>query len=113
MSPRQRRRASMRSAIRGASVSSSYLANAHVADREHAIVVPLNANVAAPRPPVVPIRGKLARLDLRFPIGTPQLVLEQLLSVEPMLDVRASRHDPGRVPFARRLHDSRGRGIQR
>ena len=56
--------------------------------------------------------AELARLHLGFPVRAAELVLEQLDAVEPVLDVRASRHDARGVPVADRLQMSGRRRIQ-
>src|SRR2546429_114256 len=58
------------------------------------------------------IRRNLARFHLRPPIGTAELVLEQLAPVEPMLDVVAVDDEPRRIPFAARVHHAGRRRVQ-
>src|SRR5882672_7862351 len=56
---------------------------------------------------------ELAGGDLRLPVGAPELVVDNLLPVQPMLDVRTLDDDPRRVPFAERLDDASGRLVER
>src|SRR6267378_1935525 len=53
----------------------------------HLVAVVLETDVARGVTPVVRVTGELARLDLRRPIGAPELVLDDLHAVQPMLDV--------------------------
>src|SRR6266851_2406301 len=71
----------------------------------------LEADVAGGITPVVRVTGKLARLDLRRPIGTPELVLDHLHAVQPVLDVLSLHDETHLVPLARRLDDAGRRGI--
>ena len=56
-------------------------------------MVALNADVALFGAAVVRPARELARRDLCLPVRAPELVLEQLLAVEPVLDVRAAQDD--------------------
>src|SRR5262249_40360045 len=76
------------------------LADADVAKCERPLVIALQRDVALLRAAVVRVVDELARLDLGFPVRAPQLVLEQLEVVQPVLDVRAAREDARLVPVA-------------
>ena len=76
-----------------------HLSQADVAERERAGMVTLERNVAFPGAPEIRIQRKLARLDPGLPIRTPQLVFEQLESVQPVFNVCAFRKDSCPVPF--------------
>src|ERR1043166_1800856 len=78
----------------------------------HHIPVVLEPDVALRRLPVLGPLLELALVDPLGPIRAPQLVLQQLLPVEPVLDVVAPDHDAGRVPFSRGLHHAARRGVQ-
>src|SRR5256885_7313039 len=56
--------------------------------------------------PYTTLFRSLARLDLRRPIGAPELVLDDLHAVEPVLDVSPLHHESHLVPLACRLHRS-------
>src|SRR5215211_6819934 len=83
-----------------------------VSEREHAVVVALDGEVAGLGPPVVGPVVELAGLHLRLPIRAPQFVLHDLLAVEPVLDVGAARDDARRVPLANGLQEACRRGVQ-
>src|SRR5829696_10136729 len=87
--------------------------NSHVADRELAVVITLDSDVAAGESPVFRPLRELAGLDLGFPVGAPNLVFHHLLSVEPVLHARAARDDPRTVPLIGGLHDTGRRGVER
>src|SRR5258705_6596267 len=76
-------------------------------------MVALNRDVSPRRAAVLGIIDELADLDLRGPVGAPQLVLEQLRPVEPVFDVRALYENARGIPFAARLHDASRRRVQR
>ncbi len=71
----------------------------------------LETDVAGGVTPVMRVTGELARLDFRRPVGTPELVLDHLHAVQPVLDVFPLHHESHLVPLARRLHDAGRRGI--
>src|SRR2546427_9035491 len=71
----------------------------------------LETDVAGGVTPVMRVTGELARLDFRRPVGTPELVLDHLHAVEPVLDVFPLHHEAHLVPLACRLHDAGRRGI--
>jgi hypothetical protein len=75
-------------------------------------MVALQGEVALARQAVVRPHGELARLDLRLPVRTPELILQEFEAVEPVLDVRAPGDDPRGVPVADGLEMSRGRRIE-
>src|SRR2546428_11878927 len=72
----------------------------------------LQADVTEDVAPVARVRGELARLDPRLPVGARELVLHHLYAVQPVLDVVPLDHEADLVPFARGLHDPGGRGIE-
>ena len=82
-----------------------------VPERDLGLVL-LQDDVAGFREAVVGPRLEFTVRDLCLPRVGPQLVLEQLLAVHPVLDVAPLDHDAAFVPFARRLGDVDGRRIQ-
>ena len=76
-------------------------------------MVALKRDVALLRAPEIRIRRKLTRLYFRFPVGTPELVLEKLNSIQPVLDVRTFRYNPRSVPLTDGPQVSWGRWIER
>src|SRR6185295_8822790 len=86
--------------------------DADVAKPEHAGVIALQPDVAAPGASELRPRVELRRLDLGFPVAAPQLVLDHFDVVEPVLDVRAVDDDARLVPLADRLQMPRRRRIQ-
>src|SRR5882672_584353 len=87
--------------------------DANVAKRERALVIALHRDVSALRAAIVGPFVELARLDLGFPVGTSELVLEQLDAVQPVLDVSAVGDDARRVPLADGFQMTGGRRVQR
>src|SRR5689334_11016008 len=55
---------------------------------EHPLVISLKREISTMGATVLRPVDELAVLDLGFPVRTPELVLEQLVSIEPVLDVR-------------------------
>src|SRR4026207_849741 len=88
-------------------------ADAHVTDRERALVIALYADVARRQAAVLRPGGELARLEAGLPIRTSRLVLADPLAVQPVLHVGRARPDARAVPLLGRLHDARRRGIER
>src|SRR5262245_51691376 len=84
----------------------SQLPDANVAEGELAAVITLDCDVPAFRAAVIGPGRELARLHLGFPVGTPELVLEQPGSVQPVLDVCTFRDDSRGVPLAGGLYDT-------
>ena len=72
-------------------------------------MVALDADIAPRHASVVRPHVKLAGAHLCFPVRAPELVFEQLLAVEPMLDVRTVGDDARRVPLTSWLDDASGR----
>src|SRR3989442_4146744 len=72
----------------------------------------LQADVTEDVAPVARVRGDLARLDPRLPVGARELVLHHLYAVQPVLDVVPLDQEADLVPFARGLHDPGRRGIE-
>src|SRR5437773_12421613 len=72
----------------------------------------LETDVAGGVTPVMRVTGELARLDFRRPVGTPELVLDHLHAVQPVLDVFPLHHEAHLVPLARWLDDAGRRGIR-
>src|SRR5215472_19218155 len=66
-------------------------------------MVPLQTDMTLLRAAVLGPLRELACLHARLPIGAPELVLEKLETVQPMLDVRALGDDACPVPVADRL----------
>src|SRR5215475_14550105 len=65
------------------------LADADVADCQRAGVIALNTDEPRRRQPVVRVLGELARRDTLLPVLAPELVLDDLHPVQPVLDVIA------------------------
>src|SRR2546427_7277896 len=65
----------------------------------------LQADVPLGVTSVARVRGELARFHLGLPIRAPELVLDDLHPVEPMLDVFPIHHEAYLVPLTRGLHD--------
>src|SRR2546430_17100049 len=63
----------------------------------------LETDVAGGVTPVMRVTGELARLDFRRPVGTPELVLDHLHAVQPVLDVFPLHHEAHLVPLPRWL----------
>src|SRR5213593_3385099 len=84
----------------GESIARTLLADTNVAKRQRPGVVALHRDVPAPGAAEVWPDGKLARLHLRFPVGAPEFVLQQLDAVQPVLDVRSICDNPRYVPLA-------------
>src|SRR6185437_11912336 len=101
----------IRQYLAGRPVVATSVANLDVAEREYAVVISLNSNVSGPRKSVVRPRRELARLDLGFPVGALQIVLEQLLAVHPVLHMITLHDDKTRIPLVCRLHDTGWRRI--
>src|SRR2546423_6437046 len=76
-------------------------------------MVTLNAQVATTGFAIVWIGGKLARSNLLLPVRAAELVLEQLLAIQPVLHTIAIYHEQRRVPFVSGLDDVRWRWVQR
>ena len=55
--------------------------------RERARMIALERDVAASRTAIVRVSREFAAFHFRFPVRTPQFVLQQLGSVKPMLDM--------------------------
>src|SRR5262249_31618075 len=87
-------------------------ANPDVAKREHAGGVSLHADVAALGAAEFRPRVELRRCHFRFPVWAPELVLDHLDVVQPVLDVRAVGDDPRFVPIADRFEMTGGRRIK-
>src|ERR1700689_905686 len=85
------------------------LPDADVAQRQGSAVIALDADIAFSCEPVVRVFREFARRDFRFPVIIPELVFEDLLAVEPVLDMRALRDDTRLIPPPERFDDSRGR----
>src|SRR2546425_2078959 len=77
----------------------------------HAELMLLQADVPLGVTTVARVRGELARFHLGLPIRAPELVLDDLHPVEPMLDVFPIHHEAYLVPLTRGLHDPGRRGI--
>src|SRR3989449_2752219 len=75
------------------------------------VTMVLETDVAGGVTPVMRVTGELARLDFRRPVGTPELVVDHLHAVQPVLDVFPLHHESHLVPLARGLHDAGRRGI--
>src|SRR6185503_18467602 len=86
--------------------------NANVSDGQLSGVVALQGNMSLLRASVFRPNTELARLDFGLPIRTPQLVLEELEAVQPMLDVRALGDDASGIPLANGLEVTVGRHVQ-
>src|SRR5258708_34146346 len=78
---------------------SADLADADVAERQHAGVIALQSDVTRFRAAELRPCVELGRRDLRFPVRAPQFVLDDLEVVQPMLHVRAFGDDARLVPF--------------
>src|SRR5437899_2416492 len=72
----------------------------------------LQADVTEDVAPVARVRGELARLDPRLPVGARELVLHHLYAVQPVLDMVPLDQDANLVPLTGGLHDPCGRGIE-
>src|SRR5512145_2424778 len=94
--------------VRGASGQD---ADADVAIRDPVAVV-LERDVAGARPSVPGPLRELGCRHLRLPRRGPQLVLDHLHAVEPVLDVRPVDDEADGIPFAGGLHRAPGRGIE-
>src|SRR4051794_34010702 len=88
------------------------LANPDIAERERALMIALQADVADLGPAELRPCLELGRRHLRFPIRTPQFVLDGLEAVEPMFDVRSFGDDPREIPVANRFQVAGGRRVQ-
>src|SRR4029079_17617576 len=86
--------------------------NANIAEREHALMIALEPDVADLGAAELRPCLELGRRHLRFPVGAPQFVLDGLEAVEPMLDVGSFCDDPRDVPVADRLQVARRRRVQ-
>jgi len=75
-------------------------------------VVTLEADVTAGCTPVTRVVVELALLDFAEPVRARDVVLEQLLTVEPMLHAIALNRYKRRVPLSGRLHCARGRRVK-
>src|SRR5450756_945510 len=93
---------------RVASSRSRKLPDPNIPDGQGSVMITLNRDVALRGGPVFRIRHELARLDFRLPIRASELVLEELLPVQPVLDGVALDDDQRRVPLIGGLHDSGG-----
>src|SRR5262249_27031190 len=81
------------------------------AERDPAAVI-LEGDVTLRDPPVVRPLLELARVDALLPVRAAELVLHDLDSVQPVLDVVAVDHDPRGIPLADRAGDVLDRGIE-
>src|SRR5215469_958943 len=79
------------------------LANAHVADGERPRVIALDADQAAGGHAVVRVGGEFAGRDLVLPVSALQLVVDDLVAVEPVLDMVAVQDDARFVPVVVRV----------
>jgi len=84
-----------------------------MADRKQPVVIALDADVSLLRKAIMGILPELACRDARLPVVAAELVLDNLLPVQPMIDVRARHHDARLVPLAGRLDDAAGRPVER
>src|SRR5258708_2811356 len=85
-------------------------ADADVAERDLVAVV-LECEVSGLVETVARHLRELARGDLPLPLGAPELVLEELHAVQPMLDVAAAHQDARLVPAADRARAARRRRL--
>src|SRR5260370_16254427 len=76
------------------------LPDANVPESERALVIALEREVSAFGAAEVRPVLELAGLDPCFPVRAPELVLEELDAVQPVLDVGPARDDARRVPVA-------------
>src|SRR5947207_3756490 len=76
-------------------------------------MVALYRDVASRGFAVIRIGGELAGLHFFQPVRASDFVLEQLLTIEPVLDGVAVGHDQSRVPLVGGLHDTGRRRIER
>src|SRR5207244_371256 len=76
----------------------------------HPVAVILEADVPARVTAVVNVGREFAALDPRLPIRAPELIVNHLHTVQPVLHVIPPHHEPDPVPLARRLHDARRPG---
>src|SRR5215207_255343 len=76
------------------------------------VAVILKSDVAFGRFAVVGHRLELAAGDFFVPFRRSELILEKLLSVEPVLDVIAVDDQSRGIPLACRMHDAARRGIE-
>ena len=95
----QKKHGSLNIAVPIASDSRDF-SDASIAKGQRAGVVALQRDVSALGAAEIRIHRELAGLDFRFPIGAPELVLEQLETVQPVLDVRACGDNARCVPLA-------------
>src|SRR5262245_18215378 len=75
-------------------------------------MVALDREVTLRGEPEVRKFAELACRDLRLPVGARELVLDDLLSIEPVFDALAVDDDARLVPLAVPPDDSRGRCVQ-
>src|SRR5665647_1477412 len=83
------------------------LTNPDRSERKRSSVITLHREMSSLEPPVLRPRAELARRDFRLPIRAPELVLEQLEPIEPVLHVRTARDDTRCIPLTHRLEMSR------
>src|SRR5579864_8026721 len=98
--------------ISGTRIPSVQRADPDVADRERAGVIALDSDEAARREPIVRVLGKLARSDALLPVLAPEVVLDHLHAVQPVLDMIASHHEACPVPLIERFGDARGHPVE-
>src|SRR5262245_44259510 len=79
------------------------VADPDISKRERTFVIALQPDVASLRAAELRPVFELGGLHLRFPIQTPELVLDDLDVVQPVLDVRALGNDARLVPLSDRL----------
>src|SRR2546430_12703346 len=72
----------------------------------------LEADVALGVAPVARMRGELARLDPRLPVGARELVLHHLHAVQPVLDVVPLDQEADLIPLTGGFHDQGGRRVE-
>src|SRR5215469_12891843 len=77
---------------------SAQLADADVADLERSGVIALDTDQAARGEPIVRVPGELARRHPLLPVVAPEIVLDDLDTVQPVLDVIAADDEACLVP---------------
>src|SRR5436190_7797744 len=100
---RYRRRRHPQTRDAKSSVCSWQHSNFDVTEGDHVAVI-LESDVSLRVFPEPGMGFELAARDFRIPIRAPQLVLQQLEAVQPVLDVVAVDDEPRRIPFAPAMH---------
>src|SRR5579871_3180590 len=93
--------------------ASRELPNPELPDRQRALVVSLNADDAGSCQAEIGVAREFARGDPGFPVRAPQLVLDDLPAIEPMLDMRAVDDQSTPIPLIEWQDDSGRNAIER